>query len=253
VQNELLQLAKAATTAVSDLAGASDNVGTGYSGDPTSRIDAVAEAAILQEVDALDLPVNVLTEEKGEIDRGHEDVLVVDPIDGTVNAVRGMSVHGVSLAVGRENLSGLTHALVHDPVRDDTYYAEKGKGANLNGEPIRTRSLGDGSTLFLVYIGERAHPDSYKVAAAARRSRALAAASIELCLVAKGAANLYYFNSEIRARLRIVDMAAGILIVREAGGVVVGLDRKPLEVPLSTAARTNLIAAGDEAVLEALP
>lgn len=249
-----MTLAKAAVAAAAEVKeGAGDRVGTGYSGGATSRLDQVAEEAILTQVDAMNLPVNILTEERGVIERGHEDVLVADPIDGTVNALRGLGVFGVSLAVGRDSLSGLTHAMVYDPLRGDVYYAERGKGATLNGEPIRTRSLSDGSTLFLVNIGERAHPDSYKVAASARRCRSLGSSSMELCLVARGAANLFYMNSDEDARVRIVDIAAGVLIVREAGGLVVDMDREPLELPLSTAARANFIAAGDEAVLKALP
>jgi fructose-1,6-bisphosphatase/inositol monophosphatase family enzyme len=253
MRGELLEVARAAADAVRDVADPAATVGSGYSGAPTSRLDQVAEEAVLAKVADLGLAVNVLTEERGWIDRGHGEVLVCDPVDGTVNALRGLGPWGVSLAVGREALSGLTHGLVYEPRTGDVYYAEKGKGATLNGKPLRSRTLGQGSSVFLVYLGQRAHPNAYRVAASGRRTRALGAASLELALVASGAANLYYFHSEADSLLRVVDIAAGVLLVREAGGLVVSLDRQPLDLPLTTAARTNLIAAGDEAVLEALP
>ena len=254
MRDALLALARSAADAIAGLRGdPAERVGTGYSGAATSRLDQVAEDAILAKVAELGLKVNVLTEERGLIDRGHGDLLVVDPVDGTVNALRGIGLWGISLAVGRGSLAGITHGLVYEPVGGNAYYAEKGQGATLNGEQLKVRSLGDGSTLFLVYLGQSARPEAYRVAASARRTRALGSASLELCFVARGAANLYYVNAEAAAQLRIVDIAAGVLLVREAGGLVVDLDRKPLDTPLTTAARTNLIAAGDADVLEALP
>ena len=253
VRDALLALAKAAAEAVRGLEDPGARVGSGYSGAPTSRIDRVAEDAILAKVEDLGLAVNILTEERGLIDRGHQDLLVADPIDGTVNAIRGLGNWAVSLAIGRGTLAGIRHGLVYEPRSGDVYSAEAGQGAFLNGERLRTRRLDEGSTLFLVYLGQSAHADSYRVAAAARRARALGSASLELCMVARGAANLYYFHSETEARVRIVDIAAGVLLVREAGGIVVDLERKTLDLPLTTAARTNLIAAGDGAVLEAIP
>jgi len=253
VRDALLACAKAAADAVSALEDPGAQVGSGYSGAPTSRIDRVAEDALLAKVEDLGLAVNILTEERGLIDRGHADLLVCDPVDGTVNALRGIGLWGVSLAVGQWTLEGLRYGLVFQPENGDVYYAEKGKGASLNGRPMKTRRLSDGSTLYLVYLGQSAAPASYEVAAAGRRTRALGSASLELCMVARGAANLYYFHSATDARLRIVDIAAGVLLVREAGGIVVDLDRKTLDLPLTTAARTNLIAAGDAETLEALP
>jgi len=253
VRDILLRCAKAAAEAVSTLDDPAAQVGTGYSGSPTSRLDKAAEDAILRTVEELDLAVNVLTEERGLIDRGHEDLLVADPIDGTVNALRGLGNWTVSLAVGRGDLSGIRSGLVYEPRSGDVYHAEAGGGAFLNGDRLRTRTLASGSTVYLVELGQSAHPDAYRVAAAARRTRALGSAALELCFVARGAANLYYSHMRPESRLRIVDIAAGVLLVREAGGLVTDLEKKPLELPLSTAARTNLIAAGDEAVLETLP
>ena len=96
-------------------------------------------------------------------------------------------------------------------------------------------------------------PESYEVARSARRARHLGAASLDLCHVATGAFDVYYMNSRVEAQLRIMDIAAGVLIVREAGGLVVDPRKQELEMPVALKARANLIAAGDRKALEAIP
>jgi fructose-1,6-bisphosphatase/inositol monophosphatase family enzyme len=196
------------------------------------------------------------------IDGPGEWTLILDPIDGTHNAVRGLPAFSVSVAAvprappGKtERLRDVTAGLVRDLVTGHTYYAEAGKGASLNGRPIRVRKpFAPNDTVFDVYLGEKAHPDAVGVANAARRVRNLGAASLDLCLVARGATDLYYVHSaEVGHELRPMDIAAGFLIIREAGGDVVRLDRSPLDMDIHPRARTNLIAYGDEQILERVP
>ncbi|TLZ64542.1 MAG: hypothetical protein E6K16_04040, partial [Methanobacteriota archaeon] len=105
----------------------------------------------------------------------------------------------------------------------------------LNDRPIQVRNpFAPRDTVFDVYLGEKAHADALLVANAARRVRNLGAASLDLCMVATGAVDIYYLHSK-------------------AGGEVVGLDRKPLDMDLGPAARANVIAYGDEHILEMLP
>lgn len=228
-------------------------VGTGASGAPTSRIDRVAEEAVLRVLDERGDRVNVVSEEIGDVDRGGGDTLVVDPIDGTLNMVTGIPSYAVSLAVGRSSLRDVTHALVRNLVAGETFYAEAAKGATLNGARIRVRPfVGEGS-LASVYLGTNAAPESYDVARKARRVRNLGAASLDLCLVARGAADLYYMHSALQeTKLRVVDVAAGALIVREAGGLVLDLEGRDLDMPLDPTARADLVAASSREALEAL-
>ncbi len=234
-------------------------VGMGADGTPTQRIDAVAEGSVFDALKSRDLPYTVVSEEAGRVEGSGEWTLVLDPIDGTHNAVRGLPAYSVSIAAcpkaprgSLERISQATAALVRDLVTGHTYYAEKGKGASLNGRAIRVQKpLDPKDTVFDLYLGQRAHPEAGKIAARGRRVRNLGAASLDLCLVAKGAADLYYLNStEAGHELRPMDIAAGALIVREAGGEVVGLGGKPLDMPADPKARTNVIAYGDERVLE---
>jgi len=254
VKDLLLGLADAASRAVAAFDGDPGAVtGKGAYGTPTQAIDRVAEDAILRQLEYDGADLNVLSEETGFVDRGGSRTLIVDPVDGTYNAVRGIPIYATSLAVGDRTLGSVTHGLVKDLPRGDTYYAEKGKGASRNGVPLRTRRFAAKESLFSVYLGTRADPAAYDVARVARRVRSLGAAALDLCAVAAGGVDLYYANADPSVRLRIMDIAAGVLLVREAGGVVVDTKGRELEMPVILRARTNLVAAGDPRALEALP
>src|SRR2546428_9004126 len=150
------------------------------------------------------------------------------------------------MAIGRSRLADIEEGLVRDLVSGATYYAAKGHGAKLNGRPIRVHTYDSKDLLFTVYLGSNAHPDSARVARIARRVRSLGAASLDLCLVARGAADVYYMHSAVvDTKLRAVDIAAGTLIVREAGGLVLDLGGRDLDLPLESKARTDLVAVGD--------
>ncbi len=250
----LLELADAVQRAVGQMAeDPGEVVGQGADGAPSTRIDRVAEAAILRVLDYEGVKVNVLSEEAGFIDRGGEATLVVDPIDGTHNAIRGVPAYSVSIALGHERLADVEEGVVRDLVAGATYYAAAGRGSYLNGKPIHVRPFDPSDSLFTVYLGTNAHPESARVASKARRVRSLGAASLDLCLVARGAADLYFMHSAVvETKLRAVDIAAGTLVVREAGGQVLDLQGRDLDIPLTSDARTDLMAPGDPRVLEAI-
>lgn len=250
----LLGLADAVQRAIAEIAeDPAEVLGRGADGAPSTRIDRVAEQAVLRVLDYEEAPLNVLSEEAGFIDRAGEATLVLDPIDGTVNALRGIPAYSVSMAIGASRLADVEEGLVRDLVSGATYYAARGRGARLDGRPIRVRPMDLEDLLFSVYLGSNAHPDAARVAARARRVRNLGAASLDLCLVARGAADAYYMHGAVpEASLRVVDIAAATLIVREAGGSVLSLDGADLDLPFDPMARTNLVAVGDRETWEAI-
>jgi fructose-1,6-bisphosphatase/inositol monophosphatase family enzyme len=250
----LADLAMAVQRAVDHLQGdPAEILGRGADGAPSSRLDRVAEAAVLEHLDKQRAHVNVLSEEAGFVDRGGDALLVLDPVDGTHNALRGVPAYSVSLAIGHARLADIQEGLVRDLVSGATYHAAKEKGATLNGEPIHARPFDPKDMLFSVYLGTNAEADAARVAAKARRVRHLGAASLDLCLVARGAADLYYMHSrEERQKLRACDIAAGTLIVREAGGHVLDLQGRDLDMPLTADAHTDLVAVGDRKAWEAI-
>jgi len=249
-----LELAEAVDRAVRELAeDPGEVVGRGADGAPSHRIDRVAEQAVLRFLDYEDVKVDVLSEEAGRLNRGGEGLLVLDPIDGTHNAIRGIPAYAVSLALGERTLSDVHEGLVRDLATGATYHARKGHGATLNGRTIRVRRFVPEDALFTMYLGSNAHPDVAMKTSRARRVRSFGAASLDLCLVARGAADLYYMHSAaVETKLRVVDIAAGILIVREAGGVVEDLEGRDLDLPLRSDPRTDLVAFGDPRAREAI-
>jgi fructose-1,6-bisphosphatase/inositol monophosphatase family enzyme len=218
----------------------------GADGTPTCRVDKVAEDVVLESLDELKLPWNVVSEEVGFVDRGGKKTLVVDPIDGTHNAILGIPFYSVSLAVGSSSMCDVEAGLVRNLVSNEVYYAEKGKGAVRGRTKLHVRKYSVHESAFLVYLGKYAHDDSLKVAKASARTRSLGCASLEMCMVAEGKVDAYYMNCEVHEKsIRVVDIAASALILREAGGELVDLKGKDLDMPFDLQARSNFLAVGD--------
>jgi len=248
----LIRLAARVQRAVADYKGNfGERVSTGAYGVPTSAIDLVAERAALDELEKTGERLNVLSEEAGFIDRGGDMTIVIDPVDGTRNAARGFPAYSTSMAIGHESMDDTEFGLVMDLVSGRTYFASRGKGAFLDDRRLKVREFDTRDTVFSIYLGTNANQEGLELTRRVRRVRNLGAASLDICLVATGAADLYYMNSNAKnAELRVVDIAASTLILREAGGEVVDLDRRRLNMPYDSKTRSNLIAYGDPKALE---
>ncbi|TQS81613.1 hypothetical protein A3207_04215 [Candidatus Methanomassiliicoccus intestinalis] len=225
----------------------------GADGSPTSAIDKTAEDAILNAVDDLDLKVNILSEEAGYIDRGYSETLVVDPVDGTHNATLGLPFYTVSLAVGKNSLQGITQAVVKNLVTGDVYTAEKGEGSRLNNKPIHVKEFNTTFPSLLCYVGHHVPQDTFDKVVKCAPIRSLGCASVEMCMVANGYFDAHYYNTnQYSKNIRIVDIAASALILREAGGEIVDLNDKILDMPFDLDMRSGFIAYNDEKVKEIL-
>jgi fructose-1,6-bisphosphatase/inositol monophosphatase family enzyme len=230
-----------------------EDLGMGADGTPTKLIDDAAEKACIQILNERKENLNVLSEECGFIDKGVEYTLVMDPIDGTYNAIRRIPFYSISLAVGKKRLSDVKFGLVKNLASGDTFWAEKGKGAYLNESPLKAKSFEQKDSLFSIYVGRRATPRAYNVANIPRRARALGCASLEMCLLATGSFDVYFLNySPSKYAMRVVDIAASTLILREAGGEVFNDTYDILDMNFELNARSNVIAVGDLKALEFL-
>lgn len=226
-------------------------VGRGASGSATSKIDKFAEDAVLAFMDERGIELNVLSEEIGYVDRGAKRTLVLDPIDGTVNCVRGIPFFSISMAVCTKTMSDADNALVRNLHSGDTYYARRGGGAEMNGHRIAVSKYDRDDSVFLMFDGRDVAPETDRVKALASRVRTMGCASLEMCLVAQGSAQAHYMNCTRRSRMiRIVDIAASCLILREAGGEVVDLQGGKLDMEFSLDDRRNFLAYGDPKVKE---
>ena len=152
---------------------------------------------------------------------------IVDPLDGTMNFVHQLRSFAVSvaLAVDGELIAGC----VLDPVLDECYVAAKGLGARLNGQPIRSSQCTDVEKALLVCsLTSRIppdHPEVRRFLQVMHRSggvRRLGSAALNFCYVACGRLDGYWATS-----VKIWDIAAGVLILNEAGGVVEHIDGGP--------------------------
>lgn len=222
-------------------------VQTGASGSPTSALDRMAERVLLREIRDAPIPLNLCSEEIGNVDRGAEWWLVADPVDGTRNALHGVPFHAVSLAIGRGDLSGIEMGLVLSIPTTGAWYAEKGKGATVDGRPIRRRRNRVLEPLIgtaLDYERGLKIPQGEKL-----HFRDLGSAALEMCLVATGGLDAFYCDQSL---LRVVDIAASTLIVRESGGHVFDLAKKPLNVPFDVRVKFPMVALGDAKLWEAL-
>lgn len=226
-------------------------VGRGASGSATSKIDKYAEDAVLGFLDDKGIELNILSEEAGFIDRGAKKVLVVDPIDGTLNCTRGIPFFSVSLAVGKRKLTDCDFALVKNLVTGDAYYARRGGGAELNGHRIAVSKYTRDDAVFIVFDGVDSAPETERVKQFCQRVRTLGCASLEMCLVAQGAVQAHYMNcTNFKRMIRVVDIAASSLILREAGGEVVDLDGNKLDMGFNLDDRKNFLAYGDPRIKE---
>jgi len=252
MMKDLLDMAEAVRSSVAAIpvSERSTPAGTGALGNHTSHIDRVAEDCVIGFMDARGLELNLLSEEAGFVDRGFDDVLVLDPVDGSFNCYSGIPFYSVSMAVGRDSLAGMRDGLVMNLVTGDVYSAASGQGSFLNGKPIHVRDSSTDNVL-ISYLAASAAPRSYEVASRFRRVRCLGSVALELCLIASGGADaLHIEHTDERKSPRVVDIAAGLLILREAGGEAWDANKQILDMPLSLEARKNMMAASHASLLE---
>ena len=195
--------------------------------DFVTEVDIAAEKEILHQLGKAYPEHQFLCEESGP--SGNEDsdyTWVIDPLDGTSNFLRGIPHYAISIACLHRGK--IEHAVVYDPVRREEFIASRGRGAQLNGHRIRVGSrhelndslIGTGVP-FMGHCDE--HLDWYTQSLAAVTSRSMGvrragAASLDLAYVAAGRLDGFW-----EMGLNQWDIAAGALLVREAGGLITDL------------------------------
>ena len=250
--------AAAARSALARYPGFADRsreTGRGEGGDMTLAIDRAAEDAVLAELDEQGVALTAVTEERGvvPIAGGGPALVVIDPIDGSLNAKRGLPPFSLSLAVaGGDTMADVAFGFVADLSCDDEWWAVDGEGAYLGGERLE---LAADAELEILGV-ESARPEAVADAGAAlratgaRRLRMIGSIALSLCHVAAAR-----FDALVTLRpCRSVDAAAGQLLVREAGGTVAFPDTADgaLGASLDLDMRSRVVAAPSVAALERL-
>jgi myo-inositol-1(or 4)-monophosphatase len=230
--------------------------GVGVGGDLSLVIDREVEDAVFDELDASGLALTVVSEERGEVllHGGGPVHVVVDPIDGSRNAKRGLPAFALSIGVASgPTMADVRFGYVHDFGPGEDWWASHGVGAWLDGEPLHELSQ-DGE---LEMVGlETVHPEKVLhhaealAATGAARLRAVGSIAISLCYVAAGRLD----GLASLGATRSVDSAAGQLIVREAGGAVAFPDTADGELGagLDLDMRSRVVAATSPGLLDRL-
>jgi len=221
------------------------NIGIGADGTPTKYVDKLAEDVAIKFIKKTGMDVNILSEEAGFLDFDGEYTFVLDPVDGTRNAYRGIPFYSVSLGVGKSRLSDVEYGIVKNIPTGEIFFAEKEYGAFLNKKRIGVPDVPAKDILSSITLGKNF--DALTLSLAKKGVvRSLGSASLEMCMVAMGALDFYVIGKEY---LRVTDIAASTLIMREAGGIVTNIHGEELDMSIGLDERTSVIAAcSDELV-----
>lgn len=194
--------------------------------DIVTEYDARAEEMIVDEVKKKFPDHNIFGEESGQDQKDSEYTWIIDPLDGTTNFAIGAPLFDVSIGVARGVEPVL--AVVYTPMRDYMYVAEKDKGATCNDQPIHVSKISELQKALTVYCHDYTDKGIEKmlkifasVKPQVRDLTRMRAAALELALVASGYVESYHANG-----LHPWDVAAGALLVKEAGGNVTDFDGK---------------------------
>jgi myo-inositol-1(or 4)-monophosphatase len=217
-------------------------IGTGMGGDETTAVDAAAERAVLARFEGLD-DVTIVSEEAGRLGEGSVHV-VIDPIDGSLNAKRGIGFFSLSIAVASGPTMGdVDFGFVHDFGTEEEWTANRGDGARLNGH-LLDGDLPKEQIEILAFEATLTASVAEKAAAVvdiAYRLRIMGSLALSLCHLAAGRVDAVCSLKPARS----VDIAAAQLLVRERGLAIDLFEAPPFEeAPLDVEGRSRVVAAG---------
>jgi myo-inositol-1(or 4)-monophosphatase len=228
--------------------------GVGEGGDRTLAIDRRCEDVVFAELEALaaqGASFTAVSEERGEVSfgAGGRTRVVIDPIDGSLNARRTIPSHSLSIAVASgPSMADVEFGFVHDFGAGEEFAARRGAGATLGGEPIGVSA----ATGKLEVVGlESAEPEWALPALEALEGRVYRVRVVGSIAITASYVGAGRFDAMLSLRpCRSVDAAAAQLIVREAGGMVAFGDLGLAGAPLDLAVRYPMAAACGAAQLE---
>ena len=224
-------------------------VGAGRGGDETTAIDKAAEDVILARI--REAAGAVVSEEVGRLGGETLPLVVVDPIDGSLNAKRGIPFFSLSIAVAEgETMDDVVFGFVHDFGSREEWTARRGEGAWLNEEPLGAAGPKDEVEIlsFEATLTSLVARDAPKVADLAHRLRIMGSLALSLCHLAAGRVDAVCSLKPARS----VDIAAAQLLCRELGLAVDLFDVTESfgAAPLDLEQRSRVVAAGSEPVCD---
>ena len=180
--------------------------------DFVTKTDKHVEKILIEELSKTKKNYSFLSEEVGSIENKDKDnIWIIDPIDGTTNFLHGIPHFAICVAL--ESKKEIISGLIYDPIKDEMFYAEKNKGAYLNNQRLRVSNKN--------LIDECLFSSNHEgVKFSNLNMRYSGCAALDLAYVASGRLDGFFHN-----KINIWDVAAGALLVEEAGGIVNDLDK----------------------------
>ncbi|MBI5056034.1 MAG: hypothetical protein HZB61_05395 [Nitrospirae bacterium] len=221
-------------------------LGKGASGDTTQAVDKRAEDIVIEEAEKLNIPVTIVSEECGTKEiRGGGVKLLLDPIDGSRNALSGVPLFSTSIAIiDGDTIGNTALGYVINLISGDEFWAIKGKGSFLNGTPITTQR--DDTLKVIAYEAQTPKEDILRIMpliSLFRRARCFGSTALDMAFLAQGAVSVFVVPSQSRS----FDFAAGYLLIKEAGGIVTDINGKDIdEIEIGVKRSTSLLASANE-------
>ena len=195
--------------------------------DFVSSSDKKSEKTIIQELLKSKKKYSFLTEESGEITSSDtNNIWIIDPIDGTTNYLHGIPHFAISIALKSNN--EIIAGVVFDPIKNEIFYAEKNNGAYFNNQRIRVSKKKKVEHCLFATGGRKEGKNSLNV-------RKSGSAALDMAYVAAGRYDGYFQNN-----LHLWDIAAGIILIKEAGGKINKIDSSQIN-EIKIAAASNII------------
>ncbi len=184
--------------------------------DFVTNCDIKTEKILIEELKKARPNYSIISEESGtEINKDEKNTWIIDPIDGTVNFLHGIPHFAISIALKSEN--EIISGLIFDPIKNELFYAEKNNGAFFNNHRIRVSKKSQINDCLFVTGGKI----NSKIDIPFRKS---GCAALDLAYVAAGRYDGYYQND-----VNLWDIAAGVILVKEAGGIINEIDLNSTE------------------------
>lgn len=234
-----VEVARQAGELIQDFAG--KNIGYDLKGeqDLVTEADRASEALIVQYLQSHFPGHAIVAEESGEHQGSADYTWYVDPLDGTTNFAHGFPVYNVTL--GLEHKGELIAGVIHDPIRGETFMAEKGSGAFLNDKRIAVSKTSELSRALSAtgFPSRKRHQSInvhffYQTSIRSQGVRRAGAAAIDLAYVSCGRLDLFW-----EFRLNPWDIAAGVLLLEEAGGKITDMHGAPVQLRCPHLLATN--------------
>ena len=205
--------------------------------DFVSNADTKAEKIIIEELSKAKKNYSIISEEDGsKINQDTNNVWIIDPIDGTTNFLHGVPHFAISIALKTNN--EIVSGLIYDPIKDELFYAEKNNGAFFNNHRIKVSNKKEINNCLFATGGK---DEDKKIDLNIRKS---GSAALDMAYVASGRYDGYF-----QKNLNLWDIAAGIILVKEAGGIVNEIDTSQNKNIKITAASSAI----NEKMLKKLP